>query len=205
MDAGSGLSIGMAWLEPFAVALGLANIVLLVRRSIWNFAFGIAMVSLYAVIFFDAQLYAETGLQVFFAIVQAYGWFLWVRAGGADQQVTVGWLEWEERWRWLIAVVILAGALGTSLDRFTDAAAPYPDAAIASASVAAQFLLSFRRVENWVLWIAIDIGAIALYTTRDLHLTAGLYCVFLVLSVLGLREWIRAASGGNVQTEDARA
>jgi nicotinamide mononucleotide transporter len=70
---------------------------------------------------------------------------------------------------------------------------PYPDAAIAAASVAAQFLLSFRRIENWFLWIAIDTGAIALYIARDLQLTAGLYAAFLVLSVLGLREWDKAA------------
>ncbi len=179
-------------LEPVAVALGLINITLLVRRSIWNFPFGIAMVALYAVIFFRARLYAEAGLQVFFAVVQIYGWSLWVRAGGAAEKVDVRWLGWEARFRWLIAIAILAGALGTALDRFTDAAAPYSDAAIAAASIAAQFLLSFRRIENWVLWIAIDFGAIALYFTRDLHLTAALYCVFLVLSVLGLREWAKA-------------
>jgi nicotinamide mononucleotide transporter len=181
-------------LEIAAVTLGVINIALLVRRSIWNFSFGIAMVALYAVIFFRARLYAEAGLQVFFAVVQLYGSWLWARAGGATERVGVRWLGWEARLGWLMAVAIMAGAMGTALDRFTDAAAPYVDAAIAAASVAAQILLSFRRIENWVLWIAIDIGAIGLYIARDLHLTAGLYCVFLVLSVLGLREWARAAS-----------
>lgn len=194
MDAGTRLT-AMEWLEPIAVAFGLINITLLVRRSIWNFAFGIAMVTLYAVIFFEARLYAEAGLQIFFAVVQAYGWSLWVRAGGADEKVSVRWLGWPARIGWLLAIVVMALAFGTALDRYTDAAAPYPDATIAAASVAAQFLLSFRRVENWVLWIAIDIGAIGLYIARDLHLTAGLYGAFLVLSVLGLREWARAASG----------
>lgn len=184
----------METLELAAVALGLINIALLVRRSIWNFPFGIAMVALYAVIFFRARLYAEAGLQIFFAVVQLYGWSLWARAGGAAEKVGVQWLGWEARLRWLIAVAILAGALGTALDRFTDAAAPYADSAIAAASIAAQFLLSFRRVENWALWIAVDLGAIGLYIARDLHLTAGLYCVFLVLSMLGLREWARAAA-----------
>lgn len=182
-------------LEPVAVVFGLANIGLLVRRSIWNFPFAIAMVSLYAVIFFDQRLYAEAGLQLFFAAVNIYGWWLWQRAGGAEDRVAVRWLGWPARIAWLAFVLVTTFALGTLLERFTDAAMPYPDAAIAAASIAAQFLLSFRRVENWVLWIVIDIGAIALYIVRGLDLTAGLYAAFLVLSVLGLREWMKAADG----------
>ena len=179
-------------LEPVAVVFGLANIALLVRRSIWNFPFAIAMVSLYAIIFFEQRLYAEAGLQLFFAAVNIYGWWLWRRAGGAQEPVAVHWLGWSARFGWLIFIVLATLALGTLMERLTDAAMPYPDAAIAAASIAAQFLLSFRRIENWLLWIVIDVGAIALYIARDLHLTAGLYAAFLVLSVLGLREWIAA-------------
>lgn len=183
----------MILLEPIAAVLGLANIVLLVRRSIWNFPFGIAMVALYALIFFDKRLYGEAGLQLFFAAVQLYGWWLWSRAGGVQAPVAVGWLGWQARLGWLGFIAVATLALGTLMHRLTDAAVPYPDAAITAASVAAQFLLSFRRVENWILWIAIDAAAILLYISRDLQLTAVLYTAFLVLSVLGLRDWMRAA------------
>lgn len=183
----------MSSLEAFAVVFGLANIGLLVRRSIWNFPFAIAMVSLYAVIFFEQRLYAEAGLQLFFAAVNIYGWWLWRRAGGAEERVAVRWLGWPARVAWIAFVAVAAITLGTLLDRFTNAALPYPDAAIAASSIAAQFLLSFRRIDNWLLWIAIDVAAIPLYIMRDLPLTAGLYAVFLVLSVLGLREWIGAS------------
>lgn len=180
------------WLEAAAVVLGLANIVLLVRRSIWNFPFGVAMVTIYAVIFYRERLYGEAGLQVFFAVVQLYGWWLWSRAGGATHAVSVRWLGWPARIATLAGIAALTLALGTLMQRLTDAVYPFPDAAITAASIAAQLLLSFRRIENWLLWIAIDIGAIALYLERDLDLTAGLYAAFLVLSVLGLREWMKA-------------
>lgn len=184
----------MMMLEFAAVALGLANMALLVRRSIWNFPFGIAMAALYAIIFFQMRLYALAGLQVFFAAVQIYGWVLWSRARGAREAVAVGWLGWPERIAWLAFIAAAAVALAMAMRHLSDAAAPFADAAIAAASVAAQFLLSFRRIENWLLWIVIDAVAVMLFTARELHLTAGLYAAFLVLSVLGLREWIRAGT-----------
>ena len=187
-------------LELAAVAFGLANITLLVRRSIWNFPFGIAMVTLYFVIFCRQRLYAEAGLQIFFALVNLYGWRLWARAGGAAEPVAVGWMRGRARIAWFGFIALATLAIGLTLDRYTDAARPYPDAAIAAASIAAQFLLSFRRIENWLLWIAVDVGAIALYVDRGLYLTAGLYAVMLVLSAVGLRTWIAArAKEGTIQ------
>lgn len=180
-------------LEMLAVALGLANVGLLVRRSIWNYPFGMAMVALYLVIFYEARLYAEAGLQVFFFVVQAWGWYLWARAGGMEHAVAVRWMGWSAR---IVSLAIIAGitvGLGTLMHYLTDAVMPFADAAIAAASVVAQILLSVRRIENWILWIAIDIGAIALYVSRDLHLTAGLYGAFLVLASAGLIQWMRAA------------
>lgn len=180
-------------LEIVAVALGLANIALLVRRSIWNYPFGMAMVALYLTIFWEARLYGEAVLQVFFFVVQGWGWYLWARAGGLEQAVAVQWMEWPARLAALACVALVTVGVGWGMARFTDAAMPYADAAITGASVVAQVLLARRRVENWVLWIAIDAGAIWLYIARDLHLTAGLYAAFLGLAVMGLNEWRKAA------------
>lgn len=185
----------MPYLEALAVGLGLANIVLLVRRSVWNFAFGIAMVSLYAAIFFEQRLYALAGLQIFFIAANLYGWTLWLRAGGAEARVEVQWLGRLARLLWLSVTLVSTAVLATLLHDLTDETMAYPEAAIAAASLVAQILLSLRKIESWVLWIAIDLGSIALYSARDLHLTAGLYAAFLVLSVLGLREWIAAGRG----------
>jgi nicotinamide mononucleotide transporter len=184
----------MSLLELIAAALGVANIALLVRRSVWNYPFGIAMVALYIVVFRDARLYAEAGLQVFFFAAQAWGWWLWVRAKGQDDsRVPVRWLDWPSRAVWAMVTAALSLNLGWVLHRFTDAALPYADSAIAGASVAAQILLALRRVENWLLWIAIDVAAIGVYVSKDLLATAALYTLFLGFSVLGLREWIAAA------------
>jgi nicotinamide mononucleotide transporter len=179
-------------LELIAVILGVANIILLIRRSIWNYAFGIAMVILYFEIFREARLYSDMLLQIFFLVVQGWGWWAWARAGGMGGPVRVERMAAGERWLWLAAVVALTALWGTGMARFTDAAAPYWDAAVAMGSVAAQLLLVRRRIENWIGWIAVDVLAIGLYASRELWLTAGLYCLFLILSIVGFIEWRRA-------------
>jgi nicotinamide mononucleotide transporter len=186
----------MNLLEIIAVALGIANVGLLVRRSIWNYPFGMAMVALYLVIFWQARLYGEAGLQVFFFVVQGWGWWLWARAGGLAQMVTVEWMGWRAR---AVALALIAGSslgIGWTMARFTDAALPFADATIAGASVVAQILLALRRIENWALWIAIDVLSVGVYVARELYLTAGLYVVFLGLAIAGLVTWARAARDG---------
>ncbi|MDE2403755.1 MAG: nicotinamide riboside transporter PnuC [Sphingomonadales bacterium] len=185
----------MSWLEWIAAALGVVNIALLVRRSAWNYPFGMAMVALYVVVFKEARLYGEAGLQVFFFLMQGYGWVLWYRVEDAAAQVPVRWLDWPSRLVWLMMTAALSLNLGWVMHRFTNASLPYADAAISGASIAAQLLLAFRRIENWVLWIVIDIASVAVYVVKGLWPTAALYVLFLAMSVLGLREWIVAARG----------
>ena len=179
-------------LEWVAAALGLVNIVLLVRRSIWNYPFGIAAVSLYFFVFRDAKLYSDAGLQLFFVVIQVYGWWNWSRARRHADALPVTTMSDAGRASWFIGTTVAALGWGWLMARYTDAAAPMVDAAIAVTSIAAQLLLALRRVENWVLWIAVDVTAIGLFLWRGLHATAALYALFLVLAVAGLRAWMAA-------------
>jgi len=180
-------------LEWLAAGLGVINIALLIFRSQWNFAFAIASVSLYVFIFFESQLYAESGLQVFFILANVWGWLVWRRSldtSEDESRVAVRWLDWRSRVVWLTVTAALSLNLGWLMHKYTNAAMPFADSAIAGASVAAQILLGYRRIENWVLWIAIDVAAVLLYIDRGLYPTAGLYGGMLVMSLFGLKEWI---------------
>jgi len=88
--------------------------------------------------------------------------------------------------------------LGWAMARFTQAALPFADAAVTGASIVAQILLSLRKVENWALWVVIDVVSVGLYMMRGLDLLAGLYGLFGVISMLGLREWSAAAREGRM-------
>jgi nicotinamide mononucleotide transporter len=177
--------------EAIAFVLGVVNVTLVVRRSIWNYPFGIAMVALYAVVFAEARLYSDMLLQFFFIAVNAYGWISWRRHRAATGVVTVEGMATAERWRWALATAAIALMWGGAMHRFTDASLPWWDAAVAAASIAAQWLMARRKWENWVLWIAVDIGSIGLYLVKELWLTALLYLIFLVLAAWGLVDWRR--------------
>lgn len=185
----------MSWIEALAAMLGVITVVLVVRRSLWNYPFGIVMVSLYFFVFLEAKLYSDALLQIFFLLVQIYGWWAWSRAARLeDSGIQVGVLTLAQRWRWGGAIALAAALWGSAMAALTDAAAPFADGGVAIASVGAQLLQSLRRVESWWLWIGVDIVAIPLFLSRGLLLTAGFYALFLALAVAGLFEWRRKAA-----------
>ncbi len=181
----------MQWIEIAAALLGVVNVALVVRRSIWNYPFAIAMVALYFFVFVDAKLYSDALLQIFFLVINLYGWWNWSRSTRVDAGVAVERLRPGQRWAWLAGTAAASLVWGLGMARFTDAAAPFADATIAGLSVSAQILQSLRKFESWLLWVVVDVLAIGLFLYRGLHVTAALYALFLVLAVGGLVAWRR--------------
>jgi nicotinamide mononucleotide transporter len=186
------------WLEALATILGLINIGLIVRRSVWNYPFGLAMVAIYAWLFAqpDVRLYSDAGLQVFFFIVQLYGWWNWARSEADKGEVEVLLLGPAGRIAWMAGIAVATLIWGALMHRYTSAALPWWDAFIAMTSVAAQLLLARRFLENWILWIAVDAVAIGVYAAKGLMLTAFLYAVFLIVSAFGLISWRKTLARG---------
>ena len=179
-------------LEIAAALLGLVNVTLVVRRSIWNYVFGLAMVTLYAFVFFEARLYSDALLQVFFFVVQIYGWWNWRRSQAESGDVVVVTLPTRARIGWAGGAVIASALWGYAMHRFTDASFPWIDGTIAIVSVVAQILQSRRALESWWLWIAVDVASVGLYAAKELWPTMALYAVFLGLAIWGAIDWRRA-------------
>ncbi|MBA3897497.1 MAG: nicotinamide mononucleotide transporter [Sphingomonadaceae bacterium] len=181
-------------LELAAAVLGLVNVTLVVRRSVWNYPFGLVMVALYAWLFArpEVRLYSDALLQLFFFAVQIYGWVNWTRAEAEAGEVIVMTLGNARRAAWLAGIAVATVVWGWGMHRYTAAALPWWDGFIAMASVAAQLLMARRVIENWLLWIAVDAVAIGVYAAKTMIPTAALYAVFLALSVWGLIDWRRA-------------
>lgn len=180
-------------LEWVAAGFTLANVFLATRQNIWSWPVGVVAVSLYLYVFAEAKLYSDAGLQVFFLVMQFYGWYQWTR-GGVEHAKSLSPVTRLSRRGWLLTLAGVAAwtlGLGTVMHRHTDAAAPYPDAFTTILSVIAQFLMTRKILENWTLWIVADVVYIGVYTYKALYPTTGLYAIFLALCIKGYLDWKR--------------
>ena len=183
--------------ELAAAVVGAISVWCSVRQSIWAWPTGIVNVVMYVWVFLCARLYADMGLQVVYAAISVYGWWHWRHGGAGRAELPVTRLPAAQRLPLAIGTVAAALLLGAMLHRATDASLPWADAALTSASLAAQWMLSRKHVENWLVWIAADVAYVAMFAYKRLWCTAALYAVFLVLAVMGLRAWRRSLAGAS--------
>ena len=179
-------------IEIVATIFGLLCVWFIVRESIWTFPTGIIMVTLYIVIFYQVRLYSDMGLQVFYIVFNIYGWYNWLHGGKNHGRLTVTYISRKEAVLWTIVGTSAIVSLGYGMDNFTDADFAYWDASTTIMSLIAQWLMTRKIIEHWLLWITVDVISITLYSLKSLYLTSGLYAVFLILSIMGYIEWRRS-------------
>lgn len=183
----------MPWLEAIAALISALAVWLTARRQPWCWPVGLVSVALYAWVFLDAKLYSDTMLQIVFAVALAYGWNRWLHHLGDDGRVRVAPLAFRAA-IWHIALgAIGAVSLGLLMHRYTDAALPWLDAALAAFSLVAQWWGIRRHTATWWMWIVVDLVYIGMYAYKSLFITALLYAGFVLLAVAGLRSWQKAA------------
>ena len=179
-------------IETVAAAFGVVSVFLSVRQNIWSWPTAIVNVGLYIIVFFGAKLYADTGLQVVYVVLNAYGWYHWLYGGKNRTELPVS--RTSLKLGGLLIGIGLAStaAIGTFLARQTDAALPYVDALTTSTSLVAQWMMTRKLLENWIVWVAVDVVYIGMYIFKSLRVTAVLYLIFLILSVMGYVQWRRS-------------
>jgi nicotinamide mononucleotide transporter len=178
--------------EVVGVAFGAVAVFLTVRQNVWCWPLGLVNVVLSAIVFAQAKLYADAGLQLVYVALCLYGWYAWLHGGGDRGALTVARtpaLAWPAL---LFGGIAFAVGLGCFLERHTDAALPFWDASTASFSLLAQWMQTRKWIENWLVWVAVDVVYLGMYVVKGLFLMAGLYAAFLVLAALGLVAWRRS-------------
>lgn len=177
------------WTEVLGFTTGLACVALAARRNVWTFPIGVANNVVFLVLFWGAALYAEAGLQVLYLGLGVLGWVAWVRARGRPSEPFV-----RHTPRRALVPLLLGGVLGSAalawlLHAATDSTSELADGATTAFSVVAQIMLNARWLQTWYVWIAVDVALVALFASKQLYLTAGLYLVFIALCAHGLRSW----------------
>ena len=177
--------------EIVAAIFGVISVFLSVRQNIWSWPTAIVNVGMYIFVFFRSRLYADTGLQVVYVVLNFYGWYQWLYGGKNRTELPVS-----RTCARLGAILVVIGAVSTALMgtflRHTADVLPYMDALTTSTSLVAQWMMTKKLLENWIIWVAVDVVYIGMYIYKDLYVTSALYAVFLILSVMGYLEWKRS-------------
>ncbi|TDE13830.1 nicotinamide riboside transporter PnuC [Dyadobacter psychrotolerans] len=185
------LGISTSPLEILGFLTGAICVYLNTKQNVLGWFFGIINAVLYAAVFWQVQLYADMGLQGYYFFTSIYGWWMWMYGGKSHDGVRVS--QTPVRFYAVFAIIFVVVTLcwGFLLGRFTDASLTYADSALTIASLIAQWMMARKYLENWIIWIVADACYVGMYFYKDLHLTAILYFVFLVLAVMGYTQWKR--------------
>ncbi|KFZ37856.1 nicotinamide mononucleotide transporter [Shewanella mangrovi] len=207
----------MSWIEAVGTVFGLLCIWLASQEKTINYPFGLVNVTLFAVIFFQIQLYGLLLLQLFFFCANVYGWYAWTHPSDGGKPLQVRWLS---RQRLLLTVGIAIAAVGL-LTRYIDPVFatlatctvdtlnllganiampdlkpdefPLWDAMITVLSLIAQVLMTRKYVENWWLWVLVNLISIGVYAAQGVYAMAIEYTILLFIAGNGAREWMATA------------
>ena len=178
--------------EVIAVAFGLVSVWLATREHIVSWPTAIVNVGMFFFLFWSARLYAAAVLQLFFLSLSVYGWWAWLHGGDRHSRLRVSRATARVWWVGAPLTLAVGTGLGALLDRYTDSPIPYLDALLTSTSLFAQWMMTRKILENWVVWIIADIVYVPMFVARGLPFTAGQYAVFLILAVMGYVGWKRS-------------
>jgi len=176
--------------EAIAAALGLAYLLLAVRRNLWCWICAFVSTAVYLVLFARAALYMQCALQVFYLVMAVVGFIDWRRGRTDDGDVLIRHWTWRQHLAAFAAVMIATAVNGWSLTH-TNAAAPYVDSFVTWSSVITTWMVARRVIENWLYWIVVDAIAAWLYFSQGLLVTTVLFVIYLGIVVRGYVVWRR--------------
>lgn len=208
----------LSWIEAVGTLAGLLCIWLASLEKISNYLFGLINVTLFAVIFFQIQLYASLLLQLFFFAANVYGWYAWSRQTSDNQAaLKIRWLSRSSALGWGAACVVAIALLTLWIDPFfaflsriavalmnavglsvtlpvlQPDAFPFWDSTMTVLSVVAMILMTRKYVENWLLWVVIDVISVMIFARQGVYAMALEYVILTLIALNGSRLWIASA------------
>ncbi len=178
----------MNLLSILAFLTGLAGVLLTIRKNIWCWPMALISVVASAIAFFDAHLYGDMSLQVFYFVVGIYGWMYWK---SREKEVFAIERTQSKQWMFLILATVFQSILYYFLLEKLKGDQTLFDAILTAFSLTATYMMTKRWIENWLLWVFIDTAYVVLYGIKEMWLFALLYLVFAGMAYYGWKEWNR--------------
>lgn len=189
------------WLEWAGVFTGILCVWLAAKNNSYNWPIAIVSVLIYVVIFYETRLYSDMGLQVYFLLMNIYGWYFWTRKKDkAEESRPIGTIKKNEIIISVIAIVALTIIPGFFLHQHTQAAYPYIDSFCTACSLVAQVFLARKVLENWLIWIFVDIIYVGVYLSKGLYPTAMMYTLYIYIAWVGYKGWQKTRNASALST-----
>lgn len=180
-------------LQIIGVALGLLYLYFEYKANIWLWVVGLIMPIVHGALYFRQGLYADFSMEVYYILAGIYGLAMWSRGGKKEKKSELE-IGYTPRVAWVAIVgvyALLHAAIYLLLTTFTDSTVPFWDSLTTALSMIAYWLLSRKYVEQWLVWLAVDVITVGLYIYKDIPLTAGLYALYSALAIAGYLRWKR--------------
>ena len=181
------------WLEATGLVSGLLCVALLIRQNIWNWPIGMLYSLVSIVVFYRERLYAELPLQLFYVAMNAYGWYYWAFAGERtrrpDSELPITNVSLRTASALVAIVAAATAATGYFYATQTNAALPYWDSAATTMSFAGMWMTARKQIENWYVWLVVDVLETGIYLVKGIDLYAVLYCVYIGMAIAGWWAW----------------
>lgn len=187
----------MQAIEILGTIVGVIYLWLEYRASIYLWIASIIMPAIYLVVYYDAGLYADFMINIYYLVIALYGWAAWrysFKLFGKGEKTHNRELPIShtpaKMWIKIVGVyAILQLAIAWILIRFTDSTVPWADAFTTAVSVIGMWMLARKYIEQWWVWFIVDAASAALYIYKDLHFTAALYALYAIVVIFGYRKW----------------
>jgi nicotinamide mononucleotide transporter len=185
----------MPWLEAIGLVSGLLCVWLLIRQNVWTFPIGLIYAVVSVLVFTQERLYADVLLSGYYVIMNAYGWYYWLYGGKrVADALPVTFTPRRFRLPLIALTAVGIAGMGWFFDTQTDADLPYWDSATTGMSFAAMWMTARKYIDNWIVWLVVDVMATVIYLIKGIELYAVLYGVYLAMAVMGWRAWQRSMS-----------
>ncbi|MBR2455659.1 MAG: nicotinamide mononucleotide transporter [Bacteroidaceae bacterium] len=190
-------------LEIIGTLIGLVYLWLEYRASIYLWIASIIMPAVYLFVYYDAGLYADFGINIYYLLAAVYGWWVW-KYGNKEKQGEELPITRMPRGKWKMAAamyLVFQLLIAWILIRYTDSNVPWCDAFTTALSMVAMWMLARKYLEQWLVWIVVDVVSVALYLYKGLFFTAGLYALYAIIAVYGYWNWKNMMEQKKLQTE----
>ena len=177
------------WLDIVTTVLGLAYILLEYKANIWMWAVGFAMQALGIVLYYQKGLYADCGMEFYYLAMTVYGYWKWIHGTASKEALPIRHFPRRLVFPWIGIIAVIWGIIYWLLITFTNSNVPFADSFTTALSIVGIWALAHKYLEQWFIWIAVDVVTCILYFYKEIPFKASLYALYVIIAIMGWRKW----------------